>query len=196
MSPLISRLELPDAWRFVLLIDREPARPVEGAQEQQAFADLPATTAGVTASLCRTVLVDLLPAAAEGDFELFGESLYRFGHEAGLLFSGRQGGAYAAGVPSELVAWLRSRGVRGVGQSSWGPTIFALARDADQAARSEEAADVRRQFSAARLAEYHRRPGQSCGATMEYLAVTPRPDTPTGAPPHAVGVSTREGIET
>jgi beta-RFAP synthase len=148
VSPLVSRLELPEAWRFVLLIDREK-RGLSGAQECRAFADLPPTQPEVTAALCREVLVDLLPAAAEGDFDALGESLYRYGHESGLLFAQRQGGAYAAGLQTELVAWLRGRGVRGVGQSSWGPTIFALARDADQAARL--AADVERQFSAARL---------------------------------------------
>jgi beta-ribofuranosylaminobenzene 5'-phosphate synthase len=28
-----------------------------------------------------------------------------------------------------LVAFLRSRGVRGVGQSSWGPTLFAVVEE-------------------------------------------------------------------
>jgi beta-RFAP synthase len=148
VSPLVSRLELPDAWRFVLLIDREK-RGLSGPQECRAFADLPPTEPEVTASLCREVLVELLPAAAEGDFDTFGESLYRYGHEAGLLFAQRQGGAYAAGLQTELVAWLRTQGVRGVGQSSWGPTIFALARDPAQAAAL--AADVGRHFAAAQL---------------------------------------------
>ena len=111
VSPLIARLELPDAWRFVLLIDRQ-RQGLSGASERQAFAELPPTAANVTAALCRELLVELLPAAAEGDFEAFGESLYRYGHEAGLLFAQRQGGAYAPGLQTELVAWLRARGVR------------------------------------------------------------------------------------
>jgi beta-RFAP synthase len=148
VSPLVSRLELPDAWRFVLLIDRQQ-RGLSGAQECRAFADLPPAAPEVTAALCREVLVDLLPAAAEGDFDAFGESLYRYGHEAGMLFAQRQGGPYAAGLATELVAWLRAQGVRGAGQSSWGPTIFALTRDSDQAAAL--AADVDRHFSSASL---------------------------------------------
>ena len=148
VSPLISRLELPDAWRFVLLVDREK-RGLSGAQECRAFADLPPTGPEATAALCREVLVDLLPAAAEGDFDAFAESLYRYGHEAGLLFAQRQGGAYAAGLQTELVAWLRAQGVRGVGQSSWGPTIFALTRDSAEAAAL--AAEVGRHFAAANL---------------------------------------------
>jgi beta-RFAP synthase len=132
VSPLISRLDLPGEWRFVLLFN--PAeRGLSGARERQAFAELPAPSAEATAGLCREVLTELLPAAAEGDFGAFADSLYRYGHESGLLFAPRQGGAYAAGLPGTLVGWLRGRGVRGVGQSSWGPTIFALAQSASEA---------------------------------------------------------------
>ena len=35
--------------------------------------------------------------------------------------------------PAEVVAWLRQQGVRGVGQSSWGPTVFAVVADAEHA---------------------------------------------------------------
>ena len=34
-----------------------------------------------------------------------------------------QGGPYADPLVTELVGWLRSVGVRGVAQTSWGPTI-------------------------------------------------------------------------
>ncbi|HTU26349.1 MAG TPA: hypothetical protein VMF30_13170 [Pirellulales bacterium] len=133
VSALVSRVELPETWRFVLLVDGEK-RGLSGAEERRAFAELPPSQPDITAALCREVLIDLLPAALEGDFEAFGESVYRYGHASGLLFAERQGGAYAAGRETELVAWLGSRGVRGVGQSSWGPTIFALCRDSAEAA--------------------------------------------------------------
>ncbi len=148
VSPLVSRIELPEAWRFVLLIDRG-LRGLSGPQERSAFAELPQVPAEATARLCREVLVELLPAAAEGDFEAFAESVYRYGHESGLLFSQRQGGPFAAGLPTELIGWLRGQGIRGVGQSSWGPTVFALARDTADAARV--AADAERHFGDANL---------------------------------------------
>ena len=72
-------------------IDREQ-RGLSGAHERRAFADLPPAAADVTAALCREVLVDMLPAAAEGDFDAFGESLYRYGHEAGYLVCPAAGG--------------------------------------------------------------------------------------------------------
>jgi beta-ribofuranosylaminobenzene 5'-phosphate synthase len=153
VSPLVSRLELPADWRFVLLVDPSQ-RGLSGAGERQAFAELPQVAPEATARLCREVLVEMLPAAAEGDFSAFSESVYRYGY----------GGAYAAGLPTELVAWLRGRGIRGVGQSSWGPTVFALARDADQAAAL--ATDACRQFAAANLTAFVAAPANR-GATIE-----------------------------
>jgi predicted sugar kinase len=36
---------------------------------------------------------------------------------------------------AEWIAFLRGQGVRGVAQSSWGPTVFAVVADEEQAER-------------------------------------------------------------
>ena len=172
VSPLVSRIELPDAWRFILLIDRS-RHGLSGPQERSAFAELPQVPAEATARLCREVLVELLPAAAEGDFEAFAESVYRYGHESGLLFSQRQGGPFAAGLPTELIGWLRGQGIRGVGQSSWGPTVFALARDTADAARV--AADAQRRFRRRQTDGHRRRAGESGRDDRNALSRARRP---------------------
>jgi predicted sugar kinase len=76
----------------------------------------------------------MLPALAEADLEAFGESLYDFNARAGEAFAGVQGGVYSGPRVAECVAFLRGEGVRGVGQSSWGPTVYAVVGDADRAA--------------------------------------------------------------
>ena len=76
-----------------------------------------------------------MPAARAGDFERFGDSLYRFGYEAGMCFAARQGGAFASPRIGQLVRTIRELGVRGVGQSSWGPTVFALLENSEAATR-------------------------------------------------------------
>jgi predicted sugar kinase len=75
----------------------------------------------------------MLPAIVEADFAAFSEALYEFGRRVGECFSAAQGGAYLNDKVADLVARLRQRGVHGVGQTSWGPTVFALARDAHEA---------------------------------------------------------------
>ncbi len=148
VSPLVSRIELPATWRFVLAIDRGQ-RGLSGDAERRAFAALPSPPASATAELTRELLAHLAPGAASGNFAEFGESLYRYGYQAGLLFAKSQGGAYAGRLATRLVEWTRAQGIAGVGQSSWGPTIFALLPDPASAA--DFATRLRRQFAAEAL---------------------------------------------
>lgn len=125
VAPLEHRIELPDAWRFVLVM---PARErgLSGDAERAAFGDLPAVSAETTAALVAELAEELIPAATEGQFDRFSESLYRYGHAAGMCFAARQGGPFASPRVAQLIETIRSLGVRGVGQSSWGPTVFAV----------------------------------------------------------------------
>ncbi len=140
LSPLVSRVELPAPWRFVLLTPPSGAG-LSGSDEQQAFRALPPVPRETTDALCRETLLHLVPAAREGRFEEFSASLYRYGHLAGSCFASVQGGPYASPRLQQLVDLLRSEGIEGVGQSSWGPTLFALLPDQDQA--ETLAADLR-----------------------------------------------------
>jgi predicted sugar kinase len=68
----------------------------------------------------------ILPAAERDDVVTFGDALYDYGRLAGECFAAVQGGPYASAEIAACVEKLRSLGVRGVGQSSWGPTVFAV----------------------------------------------------------------------
>jgi len=125
ISPLDCRIDLPAAWRLVLI------RPTEltglaGEDEAAAIAGLPAIPAAVTQLLVAEVRDHLVPAAATGDFPAFAESLYRYGHQSGVCFAARQGGPYNGPVLTRLVQQIRELGAAGVGQSSWGPTLFVV----------------------------------------------------------------------
>jgi beta-RFAP synthase len=130
----VARADFPEPWRVLLVLPEDSAGR-HGIEEQQAFALLADRSRALaqTEALCRLVLLGMLPALAEGDLSAFGEALYDFNARVGEMFAPVQGGTYASPLVSELVAYLRRQGVRGVGQSSWGPTVFALAADAAQA---------------------------------------------------------------
>ena len=66
-------------------------------------------------------------------FDLFSRSLYRYGHVAGSCFAAGQAGQFAGPHSLPLIETLRSWGIEGVGQSSWGPTVFAVMADERQA---------------------------------------------------------------
>lgn len=132
LAPLDCRIEVPSDWRFLL------ARPLDcaglaGDEESLAMASLPPVPFETTNRLIAEVRDHLVPAAATGDFALFSASLYRYGHASGAYFAERQGGPFNGPVLTNLVETIRNLGIEGVGQSSWGPTIFAVMPDETQA---------------------------------------------------------------
>jgi beta-ribofuranosylaminobenzene 5'-phosphate synthase len=134
LSPLVARLDFPDTWRILVIL--LPVGPgLHGLDENRAFQQLrdhpvPGAT---TDLLCRLVLLGMLPALAEQDWSAFGQALYEFNVLVGETFASVQGGIYANPAIGDLVSWLRDQGIPGAGQSSWGPAVFAIARDEGQA---------------------------------------------------------------
>jgi beta-ribofuranosylaminobenzene 5'-phosphate synthase len=129
VAPLVARFAFPADWAVVLFTP--PGRTDwHGGRERDAFARLGPNLAQ-TNELCRIVLMGLLPALVSADLDAFGEALYEFNVRAGGLFAPVQGGCFASSEVAACVARLRSAGVRGVGQSSWGPTVFAITRRED-----------------------------------------------------------------
>src|SRR5262249_45971846 len=127
-------LAFPEEWRVVVVLPPW-GRGRHGADEGAAFRALHARPAGPEATdrLCRLALLGMLPALAERDAEAFGEALFEFNALTGRVCAPVQGGTYADARVEELVAYCRRQGVRGVGQSSWGPAVFAVAADATRA---------------------------------------------------------------
>jgi beta-RFAP synthase len=131
---LSNRVALPSAWRFVLVRPNE-IRGLAGDREAEAFARLPAVPDRVTDTLWQITNQVMLPAVKKADCRAFGEAVYRFGHLAGECFAAVQGGPFANVRVANLVAAIRGFGVTGVGQSSWGPTVFAVTANEDEADR-------------------------------------------------------------
>jgi beta-RFAP synthase len=129
IGALACRVTLPPEWRVVLFTPSAGPAGLSGPAEEQAFLRLGSMPLATTERLCRLVLSEMLPAAAQSDLPAFGEAVYEYGRGAGEFFATVQGGTFADARVSEVVGWLRAAGVAGVGQSSWGPTVFALVGD-------------------------------------------------------------------
>ena len=122
IAPLLAHLDFPEGWRIVLVLPRgEKGRC--GLAEEQAFANV---RGGATDTLCRLVLLGMLPALVEVDLPAFGEALYEFNRRVGEAFAPIQGGIYAHARSQAIVDYVRGRKICGVGQSSWGPGLFAV----------------------------------------------------------------------
>ncbi len=125
IPPLLARLPFPEDWS--ILIVQPQGRPgLHGRDERQVFATLPPIAQDATDSLCRLVLLDILPAVIERDLALFGAALSELQSRVGACFASAQGGTFASPQASLIVDELRRLGFVGVGQSSWGPTLYGF----------------------------------------------------------------------
>ncbi len=128
LGTLARHLAVPENWRILLIRSPQQAG-LHGDREGAAFKNLPAVPHAVTEKLRSIAEQTILPAVENADFQSFGRGLYEYGHLSGSCFSAIQGGPFASPEISNLVDYLRNHGIQGVGQSSWGPTVFAFVED-------------------------------------------------------------------
>jgi len=144
-APVLSRLALPAQWRIVLALDPRQ-RGLSGAQEKAALAALPPLPRAAAAEICHEVLMRVLPGAAGGEFAPFAAGLTRMQALLGEHFApAQQGRRYASAAVGRVIEWIGARTAAAVGQSSWGPTGFAIvpsASDADAAVAAARAAGI------------------------------------------------------
>jgi beta-ribofuranosylaminobenzene 5'-phosphate synthase len=125
VPPVIAHADFPEAWRILLIMDRTH-RGVHGTEEVEAFRNLPIFPATTAERLCRHVLMQALPALAEHDLTEFGKAIRELQERTGDHFAPVQGGRYASRRVAGVLQWLDEYGAPCSGQSSWGPTGFAI----------------------------------------------------------------------
>jgi beta-ribofuranosylaminobenzene 5'-phosphate synthase len=126
----------PRGWRVLVLVPEIEPR-WHGSVESDAFQQLTQT---LTTSAVQMELEDLLEAMLlerrhRSSFTFFSDALFKYNRISGGLFQEVQGGHYAHPVIASLVDELRLMGVVGVGQSSWGPGVFAICQSEAEAQR-------------------------------------------------------------
>ncbi|MDD2833183.1 MAG: GHMP kinase [Methylotenera sp.] len=125
IPPVLARYDFPEDWPILLIFD-EGQLGIHGNQEIIAFHELPAFPEALSAHLCRHVLMQAMPAVVERDLAAFGKSIQVLQQYIGDYFAPAQGGRYASKKVGEVLEYLGDTGVACYGQSSWGPTGFAI----------------------------------------------------------------------
>lgn len=125
VPPVIARADFPEEWRIILIFDSADIG-VHGTEETEAFRTLAEFPADISAELCRRVLMQALPALAEHDLKTFGAAIRELQERTGDYFAPIQGGRYASTRVAKVLEWFDGQGVQCLGQSSWGPTGFAV----------------------------------------------------------------------
>lgn len=138
-APIIMRHEFPAEWRFLLVLDHG-RQGLHGPAERDAFQALPTFSDALAGALCRRLVLELLPGLVERDFAAVSAALGDIQRRLGAYFSPSQNGPYSSPAVAAVMDRLDRAGITGIGQSSWGPTGFALVESAERA--DELAADL------------------------------------------------------
>jgi beta-ribofuranosylaminobenzene 5'-phosphate synthase len=138
---VLARHALPTDWRFVLVLpDAEVGR--HGDDEDTSMrAVVESADPAVADELAALTVRRLLPAAAEGRLSAFGDAVGEFGRLNGAWYADEQGGVYRPPAGRVVEELRESPAVAGVGQSSWGPAVYALT-DVDRSEAARDAARV------------------------------------------------------
>lgn len=125
LPPVIFSYPFPEEWHFVVTI--LPLTPgMHGNAEEEAFRRLPAMDERIVGRNCRLLIMKMLPALVEKNIVAFGEGLSELQRNVGAHFSPVQKGIFAGPLAESVINFMIKEGARGVGQSSWGPTVYGL----------------------------------------------------------------------
>ena len=140
-APLLARLPLPEAWR-ILVVQDSAQHGLSGAGERDAIATLAPLPQTLAADICHQVLMRVLPGAACAEFAPFAAGISHIQQLLGAHFASAQGGsAFTSVAVGRLIEWIAAAGHgAATGQSSWGPTGFAILPSQAQAEAVVEAA--------------------------------------------------------
>lgn len=125
VPPIIAQYKFPETWRILLMFDPQYTG-VHGDAELQAFQQLKDHELSNTQQLSHQLLMQALPALVEQDLATFGKAVSALQAYNGDYFAPVQGGRYASKGVTTVLNDLIAHGVDCVGQSSWGPTGFAI----------------------------------------------------------------------
>ncbi len=121
-----SSVEMCAEWRVVLLWPSDATR-ISGPRETELIAELSKHHNPTRQSMHSLARRALDSANRGADFATFSTSIEQYMQLAAQLFAPYQGGMYNGPQITEAVECARTVGLRGVGQSSWGSTVFGFA---------------------------------------------------------------------
>jgi len=124
-SLLVQSVSIPEDWTFVLV---EPGQEqgLHSEEERRAFSRLNSVDIETVIQL-RTLARDvLMPATIQSDFSTFAHHLTDYNRLAGSFYRSVQHGDYSTPQTEERLTIMKQAGALGRGQSSWGPGLFAI----------------------------------------------------------------------
>lgn len=130
-----SRIRLqsfPQDWRIILIY--EDVYLGDFGEDEQAIFDACSKRENPRREqMLELIEQQILPCLQDDDFQGASQAIGNYGELAGEIFRPAVGDAYRSRRIRYWVDTIRGMGIQGVGQSSWGPVVFALVQDDPQA---------------------------------------------------------------
>lgn len=123
---LMLRVDFPEEWYIVVITP--PGQGLRDEEEKTVFNRAATTDPSLTWKASYHLFAEMVPAILERDFDGFSRALRDLQSTVGAIFSSVQGGVFA-NYSLRAIDFLREMGVVGVGQSSWGPTVYGVLDD-------------------------------------------------------------------
>ena len=164
VPPIIARHDFPQHWPILLIMDNND-QGVFGDAELQAFEALAQADLATAQALSHSVLMQALPAIVEHDYAQFCQAIQLLQQATGQYFYAAQGGHYKSAAVAGVLNYLKNQGLVGLGQSSWGPTGFALFESDTEANLMLN--QLKMQFSTLRNVHFQIAHAKNTGASIE-----------------------------
>tara|TARA_B100000524_G_scaffold276391_1_gene153563 strand:- start:1608 stop:2555 length:948 start_codon:yes stop_codon:yes gene_type:complete len=119
----------PKNWKLILIIDNN-AKKIFGKRESKKFKKLNKVKSNFSSQNCKSVLMKIMPSIKEKNFADFCSGIQEIQENTGHAFAKFQGGMYSSKNVGKIFNELEKMGIKGYGQSSWGPTGFVLCENA------------------------------------------------------------------
>jgi beta-ribofuranosylaminobenzene 5'-phosphate synthase len=126
VPPVAVRRHVPSEWRFVIAVPGGEAGRSGEAEDDGMRRAIEAADPAVADRVAGALVQQVLPGLATGDVELFGAGVEAIDRANGEWYADLQGGIYRPPAGQVIEALRGTSGVAGVGQSSWGPAVWAL----------------------------------------------------------------------
>ncbi len=139
IPPLLFRYEIPENWYVVVGIPE--MKRIWGHDEKKMMDTVSLKGIDTSERISKILLMNLLPAIVEKDFNEFVEALEKIDVEVGKSFSSVQSGIVRGRIIKDGIEYLKEMGAGGCGQSSWGPAFYGFVegkRMAERLSRSLE----------------------------------------------------------
>lgn len=133
LPPILFNEKMPEEWSFIIIIPNLNKNKMAGKKEIKTFKKLRKMKIELSAENCHHLLLGMLPALKEKNLKSFSYHLNKVEDNVADYFSELQSGRYTSEYSQEIIDYLENKNILARGQSSWGPTLYALLDDKDKA---------------------------------------------------------------